>query len=46
LWLTRKGRAFLARALERIAAHERRIAARLSAAEHRQLLALLGKIAD
>lgn len=46
LWLTRRGRAFLARALERIAAHERRIAARLSAAEHRQLLALLGKIAD
>ncbi len=46
LWLTRRGRAFLARALERIATHERRIAARLSAAEHRQLLALLGKIAD
>lgn len=46
LWLTRRGRAFLTRALERIAAHEHRIAARLSAAEHRQLLALLGKIAD
>jgi len=46
LWLTRRGRAFLARALRSIAAHERRIAARLSAAEHRQLLALLGKIAD
>jgi DNA-binding MarR family transcriptional regulator len=46
LWLTRAGRAFLARALQRIAAHERRIAARLSPMEHRQLLALLGKIAD
>jgi DNA-binding MarR family transcriptional regulator len=46
LWLTRGGRAFLSRALARIAAHERRIAARLSPAEHRQLLALLGKIAD
>lgn len=46
LWLTRAGRTFLARALQRIAAHERRIAARLSPAEHRQLLALLGKIGD
>lgn len=46
LWLTRRGRSFLARALERIGAHERRIAARLTPAEHRQLLALLGKITD
>ncbi len=45
LWLTRAGRALLARALRGIARHERRIAARLSAAERRQLLALLGKIA-
>jgi DNA-binding MarR family transcriptional regulator len=44
LWLTRAGRALLARALRRIAAHERRIAARLSAAERRELLRLLGKI--
>ncbi|MGH8706164.1 MAG: MarR family winged helix-turn-helix transcriptional regulator [Burkholderiales bacterium] len=45
LWLTRPGRAFLARALRSIAAHERRIATRLSVAERRQLLALLGRIA-
>jgi DNA-binding MarR family transcriptional regulator len=45
LWLTRAGRTLLARALRGIARHERRIAARLSAAERRQLLALLGKIA-
>jgi len=44
LWLTRAGRALLARAVREIAAHERRIAARLSAAERRQLLELLGKI--
>jgi DNA-binding MarR family transcriptional regulator len=44
LWLTRAGRAMLARALRRIAAHERRIAARLSAAERRELLRLLAKI--
>ena len=44
LWLTRAGRALLGRALRAIARHERRIAARLSAAERRQLLALLGKI--
>ena len=44
LWLTRAGRSLLARALRNIARHERRIAARLSAAERRQLLALLGKI--
>jgi DNA-binding MarR family transcriptional regulator len=44
LWLTRAGRALLARALRRIAMHEKRIAARLSAAERRQLLELLGRI--
>ena len=44
LWLTRAGRALLARALRNIARHEQRIAARLSPAERRQLLDLLGKI--
>jgi len=44
LWLTRNGRALLRRALRAIARHERRISARLSAAERRQLLALLDKI--
>jgi len=44
LWLTRNGRALLGRALRAIARHERRISARLSAAERRQLLELLGKI--
>ncbi|MEW5863150.1 MAG: MarR family transcriptional regulator [Pseudomonadota bacterium] len=44
LWLTRAGRTLLARALKRIAAHERRIAARLTAAERRELLRLLAKI--
>ena len=44
LWLTRAGRALLAGALRSITRHERRIAARLSAAERRQLLELLGKI--
>lgn len=44
LWLTRAGRALLARAVRDIARHEKRIAARLSATERRQLLALLGRI--
>jgi DNA-binding MarR family transcriptional regulator len=44
LWLTRAGRKLLAGALRRIAMHEKRIAARLSAAERRQLLELLGRI--
>ncbi|MGQ0511263.1 MAG: MarR family winged helix-turn-helix transcriptional regulator [Betaproteobacteria bacterium] len=44
LWLTRPGRQLLARALRRIAEHERRIAARLSAAERNRLLKLLDKI--
>lgn len=44
LRLTRAGRLLLARALRRIADHERRIASRLSPAERRRLLQLLGKI--
>lgn len=44
LWMTRKGRSLLAQALRGIARHEQRIASRLSAAERRRLLALLGKI--
>ena len=44
LWLTRSGRQLLAKALRRIAEHERRIASRLSPAERRRLLQLLGKI--
>ena len=44
LWLTRAGRSLLARALRGIARHEKRIAARLSVAERRQLLELLGRI--
>jgi DNA-binding MarR family transcriptional regulator len=46
LWLTRAGRALLGRAVREIAAHERRIAARLNAAERKQLLDLLGRIAE
>ncbi len=45
LWLTRAGRALLARALRNIERHERRIAAQLTPAERRELLRLLGKIA-
>ena len=44
LWLTRAGRGLLGRALRAIDRHERRIAARLSAAQKRQLLALLDRI--
>lgn len=44
LWLTRSGRTLLARAVREIAAHERRISARMSIAERRLLLELLGKI--
>jgi len=44
LWLTRPGRAFVARLKRRIGAHERRIAAHLSPAERAQLLRLLEKI--
>jgi DNA-binding MarR family transcriptional regulator len=46
LWLTRAGRTLLARALRGIDRHERRIAARLSGAERRQLLELLGRISS
>jgi len=46
LWLTRAGRTLLGRAVREIAAHERRIAARLTAAERRQLLDLLGRIVE
>lgn len=45
LWLTRAGRRLLARAKRAIAVHEQRVAARLSAAERGQLLALLERIA-
>ncbi len=45
LWLTRPGRALLARAKRRIAEHERRIASALTPAERTQLLALLEKLA-
>jgi DNA-binding MarR family transcriptional regulator len=45
LWLTTAGRALLATMKRRIASHERRVAARLSAAERKQLIALLEKLA-
>ena len=45
LWLTRSGRTLLGRAVRDIAAHERRISSRLTPAERRTLLELLGKIA-
>lgn len=45
LWLTRRGKALVAKMKGRVAAHEQRIAARLSAAEQRQLLALLRRLA-
>ena len=45
LWLTRAGRALLARMKERIEQHERRFAARLTPAERAQLIALLEKLA-
>ena len=44
LWLTRSGRTFLAGAMRRVQAHERRFAARLTAKERRQLFALLEKL--
>jgi DNA-binding MarR family transcriptional regulator len=44
LWLTSAGRGFVARLKRRIEAHERRVAAHLSAAERAQLLALLEKL--
>jgi len=45
LWLTAAGRGMVARLKRRIEAHEHRVAARLSAAEKAQLLALLEKLA-
>jgi len=45
VWLTRAGRAALARAKRAIAIHERRVAARLSSVERAQLLELLARIA-
>jgi DNA-binding MarR family transcriptional regulator len=44
LWLTGEGRALVARLKRRIQAHERRVAARLSAQERAQLLSLLEKL--
>lgn len=45
LRLTRSGKAFLAGAMRRVYAHERRIAARLTARERVQLLDLLERLA-
>jgi DNA-binding MarR family transcriptional regulator len=45
LWLTRAGRTLAASLKQRIRVHERRVAARLSAAERAQLVALLEKLA-
>ncbi|MGH8741816.1 MAG: MarR family winged helix-turn-helix transcriptional regulator, partial [Burkholderiales bacterium] len=44
LWLTRAGRTLLARLKRRIQVHEDRVAARLGAAERKELLALLEKL--
>lgn len=44
LWLTRSGRLLLGRLKKRIEQHERRVAARLTAAERAQLIALLEKL--
>ena len=46
LWLTRAGRSLMERLKRRIELHERRVAARLSAAERAQLIALLEKLQD
>jgi DNA-binding MarR family transcriptional regulator len=45
LSLTRAGRALVVRLKRRIASHERRVAAPLTAAERGQLIALLEKLA-
>ena len=45
LWLTRNGRALVVNLKQRIRVHERRVAARLTAAERAQLLVLLEKLA-
>lgn len=44
LWLTRSGRALLARVKRRIAHHEARVTARLSGTERARLLVLLAKL--
>ena len=44
LWLTPLGRSLVSRLKRRIQLHERRVAARLSAEEREQLLALLAKL--
>jgi DNA-binding MarR family transcriptional regulator len=44
LWATRSGRKFLAAAMRRVYAHERRCAARLTATERATLLSLLEKL--
>jgi DNA-binding MarR family transcriptional regulator len=44
LWLTAEGRGLVSRLKHRIQQHERRVAARLSAEEREQLLALLAKL--
>ena len=46
LWLTRSGRTLVAGLKRRIRAHERRVAAALTADERMQLLALLEKLAQ
>jgi DNA-binding MarR family transcriptional regulator len=46
LWLTRAGRILVAGLKRRIRVHERRVAARLTAAERAQLLELLKKLAS
>lgn len=46
LWLTDEGRALVARLKRRILAHERRVAAHLTAQERTQLLALLEKLSE
>jgi DNA-binding MarR family transcriptional regulator len=46
LWLTDSGRDLVTRLKRRIQLHERRVAARLSAQERAQLLALLEKLSD
>jgi DNA-binding MarR family transcriptional regulator len=46
LWLTDPGRDLVTRLKRRIQLHERRVAARLSAQERAQLLALLEKLSD
>jgi DNA-binding MarR family transcriptional regulator len=46
LWLTRRGRGVIEKMKDRVAAHEARIAARLTAAERRQLLDLLRRLSE